>query len=417
MRQQLFRRAALDRLSSPEQLDHTLRLTGPRDWLMLLVVFLMLGGAVAWAWLGSVVTTVSGEAVLVRTGGVATVTAPGSGLLVALDVKPGDRIKANQIVARIAQPALTDQIRLAEEALSKGRSDAEQNVQRRSETLQLQTTSIERQRANLQREIEQLKEQSKFAAEQVSQQEQLLAYGLITKQPLVAAQQKQASNQADIARMQAQLIQLDAEQSVQESGVKQVAAEGESRVGELQRHLSSLRQQLAQEAVVVSPYAGEVVEIKSYRGAAVTLGAPLLSVQSERGRLEAIVYVPSQQAKLVEQGMAAQVSPSNARREVYGFISGKVASTAVYPSTRAALMRNFENENLVSALTTNGPVTELRVRLDPNPADPRDLRWSSVGTRQPAVSSGTLCKVLVVTTHHRPITLLVPMLRERLGLS
>lgn len=44
----LFRKKALDRISSPEELDHYLTVTGPGVWLPLLAVVALLLGAVVW---------------------------------------------------------------------------------------------------------------------------------------------------------------------------------------------------------------------------------------------------------------------------------------------------------------------------------------------------------------------------------
>src|SRR5229473_3112265 len=71
-------------------------------------LFLLLATAVVWAFAGSIATKASGQGVIVRTGGVLSVVSRGSGLILSLDVKVGDKIRANQIVARIAEPVLVE---------------------------------------------------------------------------------------------------------------------------------------------------------------------------------------------------------------------------------------------------------------------------------------------------------------------
>ena len=105
-KEKLFRAVSLEKFSSPDQLDQLLRVTSARQWAALLAVFLLLGTTGVWAWRGSIGTKVSGQAVVVRAGGMISVTAQGAGQIVSLTVKVGEKVKANEVVARIAQPAL-----------------------------------------------------------------------------------------------------------------------------------------------------------------------------------------------------------------------------------------------------------------------------------------------------------------------
>lgn len=47
-KRRLYRKVALERLASPDQLDHILRVTNPRDWISILAVYVVLGGALIW---------------------------------------------------------------------------------------------------------------------------------------------------------------------------------------------------------------------------------------------------------------------------------------------------------------------------------------------------------------------------------
>ena len=55
--QPLFRKKALDRISSPEQLTDYLRVTNPGIWVILLAVILLLAGVFAWSMVGTLETT------------------------------------------------------------------------------------------------------------------------------------------------------------------------------------------------------------------------------------------------------------------------------------------------------------------------------------------------------------------------
>ena len=65
----LFRKVALDRLSSPEQLDTLMRITTPNGWVALLSIIGLLTLAVLWGIFGAIPTKVVGQGILVRSGG------------------------------------------------------------------------------------------------------------------------------------------------------------------------------------------------------------------------------------------------------------------------------------------------------------------------------------------------------------
>ena len=49
----IFRKVALDRLSSPEQLDTLMRVITPKAWLALCPLLMLILGGTVWGWFGS----------------------------------------------------------------------------------------------------------------------------------------------------------------------------------------------------------------------------------------------------------------------------------------------------------------------------------------------------------------------------
>src|SRR5262245_18435216 len=145
----LFRTAALERLSTPDRLDQTLRLASSKAWMALAAILTIIFAAAFWTWKGTVATTVSGVAVIVRPGGMVTLSAEGNGgRVVALNVALGDRVKGGQVVARIAQPNLSERIHSAEEALREAKQQGLRTVNTRLQSSTLQVAAIQRQRDN-----------------------------------------------------------------------------------------------------------------------------------------------------------------------------------------------------------------------------------------------------------------------------
>lgn len=83
----IFRQAALDRLASPEQLDHLVPAADARGWLALAVCALLALAVLAWSVTGSLVTTLPAGGVLTAAdGGVAVLLVPAAS---AQAVRPG----------------------------------------------------------------------------------------------------------------------------------------------------------------------------------------------------------------------------------------------------------------------------------------------------------------------------------------
>ncbi|MGA3324830.1 MAG: NHLP bacteriocin system secretion protein [Terriglobia bacterium] len=413
----IFRKTSLERLSSPEQLDTIMRVTGAKKWLALVGMFLILGVAVIWGYEGTIETKVSGSGVIVRAGTVLNVVASGSGLVTSINVNLGDRVKADQLIAKVSDPEMLEKIRLARSALEEAKAERERNLLLRQQGAQLQLDALARDQANAQREIQELGEQVKIATEQISVDNQLLTKGLITRQQTLQDQQKLVQIKGQIESLQAKIKQIEADQYTARTNPERFDEEMKARIAELERNLAGLENQMEIQSSVESPYDGQVIEMKAVPGSLVAAGSPILSIQPQGNTLEVLVYLPSLQAKAVQPGMAAEISPSTVKREEFGFIRGKVVYAGEFPASFDALMRNFQNETLVRSIMTGGPVTELRVTLERDPMTSSGYKWSSSRGPEITISSGTLCTVEVITRHQPPVSLLFPFFKAKLGLS
>jgi HlyD family secretion protein len=110
-----------------------------------------------------------------------------------------------------------------------------------------------------------------------------------------------------------------------------------------------------------------------------------------------------------------EISPTNVKREEFGFLKGNVRFVADYPATPAALMRNCENESLVKSLTSDGTITEVRVTLLRDVATPSGFRWSSAKGPAIRITPGTLAGIRIVTRQQTPISLVLPFLKAKAG--
>lgn len=110
MDNKIFRKVSIDRLSSPEQLDKMITVTSPKTWFVLIATGLILVTVIVWSITGSLTTNVEAQGMLVKSGGIIDITSSENGQISDIKVLPGDTIKKGDIIARLDQSELVDEI-------------------------------------------------------------------------------------------------------------------------------------------------------------------------------------------------------------------------------------------------------------------------------------------------------------------
>lgn len=101
MADSIFRTQSLETLSSPEQLDHTLKITSPRSWLLLTAFGLVIGAILVWGFTGKIPETIAAHGLVIRDGGLNPIVCLQTGLLERMLIEPGDQIRIGTPVAII----------------------------------------------------------------------------------------------------------------------------------------------------------------------------------------------------------------------------------------------------------------------------------------------------------------------------
>jgi HlyD family secretion protein len=417
MATEIFRKVSLDRLSSPEQIDQLLRVTTVRNWISLLALCVSLGAALAWSVTAFTQTTVDAQGVISRTEGVDNVVALGTGTVMDIRVDVGDEIHAGEIVAHIAQPSLEQKLQQAKNQLTDAQSARDAVLAARTKGDKVRLVAMNQEIASHEQDILHTLEQVRYAKEQVPVDDQLVAKGLITKQTAIQDKQKVASLESNVEQLRVQIAQVRAQQVAMENDASQLALDHGNKINDLVRSLELAEQSFKSAAEVVAPSAGRVVDVISYQGALVSSGQPIFSYEPLLGHLEVIAYAPADKVKEIEPGMEAHISPSGIQREEYGYMIGKVGSVGYFPVSSEAVARLFENEVLARAMTSSGPVTEVHIDLMRTSATKSGYVWSSPKGPPSIITSGSVSAVEIVTRAQHPIELVIPYLKEKLGLK
>ena len=96
---QLYRKSALEKISSPEQLDKALTVTSPLSWLSLAAVTVVIIVTVVWSIIGTIPVTVTTTGIVASPVSTNAVFCPETGTVMAILVSPNSEIAINDPVA------------------------------------------------------------------------------------------------------------------------------------------------------------------------------------------------------------------------------------------------------------------------------------------------------------------------------
>lgn len=416
--QRTFRAISLERASSPEQLDHLVRITKPADWILGAVIALLLTTALTWSVVGRIPTRAAGEGILVSVGGrVVDAVSATAGRLATIEVAVGDRVAQGQTVARIAQTEIEQRYRNAVEV--------HREREREHATLKTKTESElaakARNFAKLEEAFTQIVQATEqridYLAGEVKNLEMLLSKGITTRRivedrrrELTDARQRREDAQNEVLKLRSQKADLETqrERDIQDS---------EFRLNEARRQMEQLAGELGRNTQVTSPIEGRVLEIKVSPGSVLSVGTPVIAVETEGKALEAVIYIPADKGKAVKPGMETRLEPSTVKREEFGTLVGTVVSISDFPITPQGMAAVLHNDSLVTRFSQEGAPYAALVRLQPDPGTASGYRWAVGKGPDLRLTSGTLTKAEITTREQRPLDLVVPMLKRLTGLA
>jgi HlyD family secretion protein len=418
MQEKLFRKVALERLSSPEQLDMLMKVITPKAWMALAPLLGMILLAIIWSWFGSIPSKVNGKCILINPGGLADVGATSAGRITAVLVHIGDQVKAGQEVARVGQPEMLDRIAKSEQRLAEMKAQSRVVHSLSSEGATLGAQAMVQQRQILEARLRAQEQLAQITAEREETQKQLLAQGLITRQQLLQTQGEHTSAKLEADTIRNQIKEISLRRLEGKKQGRGETASIDSQINEAERELDSLRATSKFTTSIVSPADGRVVEIMAAPGSLVGQGTPVLNI--ERGNaasgIEAVIYIAAADGKKVQGEMIAEVAPTTVKREEYGFMRGKVSYVSDYPATQQSMMLLLQNDNLVRELAGDSPPFEVRAQFA-KAANFSGYEWSSASGAPVKVHSGTLCNGEIVVQRQRPISLVIPIIKKTLGVD
>lgn len=411
----IFRKSALERLSTPDQLDQLVTVNGPGVWMATVTLWALLAGVIYWSFAGSIPTYVAGEGMIInQDGALVDVEAGGEGVLIALEISVGDQVAPGDILGRLDQSTLRLQLGHAQEVAEERSAYID--------TLVAQHTTTSASAATLRDSL--LSLQQAATARRDHQQatvEDLLGRqgrGLdVAAETISAARAALLQVEQELRSLAREIVALD--RDLIEAGSRHTLEVGraEQDLRAAEREIAEITERLSQSELLVAPTAGRVTEFKAALGDIVTRGRPVLSLARGDAGLEAIAFLPPEQAKDVEQGQIVSLQPAHIKKEEFGAIIGRIDTVSDFPVSPERIRALLENEALVSRFTAAGPSYLARIDLRADGATISGLAWTSGEGPPRQVSPGTIALAEVTIRDRRPIEMVIPFFRKHTGLG
>jgi HlyD family secretion protein len=472
----LFRKEALNKVASPEQLDQLIKITNPKRWFSLFALGSLVTAGAAWSVFGTIPIIVTGRGVLIYPSKVVTVQASNPGRILELNVEVGDSVKKGQVIATIDQSELKKQLQLSREKLVQlriqdqtaslvqiQRLNLEKNtVEQQRQTLlhSLDTVQsltpvlrekgldvLKKERENLRSRLQTIRQLQPTLQKRWDQRKFLFKEGAITQDMVLQAQQEYISAQAQINEAESQLNQLEVKEAQAQSeylrNVNQVneleaqlkgldsrqATQKEqdlttntSRIKEIQetqRLIAQLELQLQKSSQIISNYTGKVLEITAKSGQQLEPGAGIgtIAAQKSNAKLVNVIFLPVSEGKKIKPGMELQITPSIAKREEFGGIKAKVTTVSVFPVTQQGAASIVGNPDIVASVINQGANIAVFTELELDFSTESGYKWSSSKGPKQKITPGTTSSVRITVGKKRPIEFLLPILKDWTGLG
>ena len=401
----LFRKKALERLSTPERLDRTLSVTSAKGWLALLTLIAIIAATLLWSFKGEVSSYVTAPGMLIGRGGVLVAAAAARvGAVTGLMHGVNDKVKRGDVLAVLLNKELKERLRAARDL-----------VRERTGTLATFKAAEKAETALMSRNT--ARQYARLAEMERSARQMLETYRRAYEESIVAKEAIERSRQAfDDARRA--LFGILRERDELEFAELQRRNRSEARIIEKEASLEAAKREASRLEILIdthrilAPVSGRIAELKVSVGAVLEAGDSLLSIKTGEETLEALIYVPPEKGKDVAPGMEVLVSPANTTKEEHGYVLGRVGEISDLPASLQGMIATLQNPELARRFSASGPPYAARVILEPDPSTASGFAWTSPKGESRTLSFGTLVNVEIKTEKRAPITLVVPSLKE-----
>lgn len=522
---------------SPEAYDELVTIVNFDNWFPIISYGSLILLTLGWSIFGEIPVKVSGRAVLIYPDKVVNVESSITGKIENIQVKPGDCIKAGQVLAvidssEIKQKLKQEQFKLQQLStqhkqltnLENRRTQIENNLFKQQQvlkyknikdgetiipilndskvaTIKYKKSSIKqkirdilkitpelknkelqelvKQRNSLVKQIRDSKKINPILKDRFKKRSLLFKQGALSKDQVLQSEQEYLQNSQKISELQANLQGLEVtktkikqkhqdslnqiqvyqtelkELELQEIEMKRKNEESLMNVSQIKSELQEL--EIRQKNLIIeneklfsnrqnqihqtrnnidnltkeynttrelkSEADGCLLEITASPGGILQKGQRFgsMEIKGNHDKIATVSYFSVGDGKKIKPGMKVQVTPDTVSRQRFGGIVGKITEVSPFPITKSAASRVVGNSEIIEYLTQgssqNTALIQVKAKLITDTSTFSGYKWSSSKGPQLKVTTGTTAAVQAVVEKRRPITYVLPILKEWSGVN
>ncbi|HSH45115.1 MAG TPA: NHLP bacteriocin system secretion protein [Longimicrobiales bacterium] len=409
----IFRKSALERLQSPERLDHLMQVTTPRGWIALVALSIVVVAGLLWGFLGSTPEQVQVTGIMLREGGIFEIHALESGQVEALLLAPGEPVREGDVVAHVAQPQMARRVTTLEDQVVRLQAHRDSVAGRLDVTTRIELDGIAQQREQAQASRAAARAQVEYLRQRAEAEERALERGLITPDILQGTRSQLASAEDQVTAAEVLLSGLEGQVVTTRSTASDQVYTLDQQLADLHAQPDDAREQYEAARNVTSPFTGLILEELVDIGETVSAGGAVYAMEIDTHPLDIYLFTP--EGKRVAADMQVQLVPAGVVPEEDGYLLGTVEKVSPSPLGTQAMNRYLRNQTLVQAFegTTGAYLVEVLPWSDSTTTS--GFAWTTGSGPDLELGSGALLSGNVIVEVRRPITLVIPALRRWLG--
>lgn len=420
------RNPSLERLISPDRSDILPGVYHPPKRFFVAGSVILVLISCAWLVLGVVETRIKGSCILLNPQGVDNISSAVDGRVENLQIQLGDHVAAGQLLATLSRPEFDTKLHKAEARVAELRARSLSATPMIERSLRLGRGGIAREQATVAERLQTLAGRATLAEQRLQTQQKLFEQGLTTRQTLLAAQDQVDKLGLEQAGLRSRARQLDFQEQEEQRTLNGETGQLALQVAEAERELALLQSQQRELMQIRADHAGTVVELKTRNGLALPAGGDIATIELSGAAgigpnaahlpppLTALVFVRAADGKLLHGHMNAEITPTNVKRQEFGFIRAAIGDVSAFPASRAAILQRLGNPDVVKELAGDGAATQVEAKLVRRPDG--GYAWSGAARLPPDVRSGSMCSAEIVVRQQHPIAFVWPMLKKITGL-
>lgn len=411
----LFREKALQKLSSPEQLDTAVTLIPSLGWLSLLALGLFTLVIVLWGFMGSISYPQYGTGIIISGERIHGIYSNGSGVVNSMNIAVGDYVEYGQIIGRIDMPQLVGQISEAKNQIAFLRKEYQEVKDMDEKYL----TSIEgyydAQIASSKKQENELEQIFLWYEKFLANAEGVKKQGIISDYSLQQQKTSFVSLMNNLSTMKNNQLNYDSQkQSTVFSQRKDHFSRMENIADQIYQTGTKIDDLISQ-SLVISYSSGYVQEVLAFQGDVLQANERVANLAEKSNQpLKAVLYFSTVDGKAIQYGMEAQITPTFLQAEDYGSIKGLVMSTTAYPTSQEEINETFLNQTFSNIVinATGGSPYKIEVGLITSPETQSGFQWTTSKGPPFKIKEGALVSGAVITRTEKPINLVVELFRR-----